>query len=413
MKGLSLWRLALAVVFVTLTGAVGWRTIAHPDPMPARVAELQASEAALAAGLPPLVECPSYAAVKLPNGCGPAGTADDQGAYIVLPWLARTTGVPVTTLLSALGELYWIPPLVVLLGIPLLLFAERHWSRRAAFGLVLLMLVASLANSLRGNAGLPLLLGAFVALLLCERSRLRAAGLGVALVAAYLIVQPVGIDLARAQRDAQLGVSWSQTYPDAHLVWHSIYIGLGYVPNAEGLAYADEVGQSATKQVYATRAYEAALRDRVLELVRTDPGLVVRNLVAKGSVLLGTFPWWPVCLLIGIVGLRRRLLIALPAVAVGAIGPLLVVPFPEYLTGWVGAWLAIGAMGAWSLAARDRRWLRSGPVVRARPLSRDGWDHDKAPVTREADLGPAEVEESRGLVTGGVDGERRLITRAT
>lgn len=131
-----------------------WLSLPQAPRMPARVTGLGRLVAALERGMPPLKECPTSTSAALPNGCEPAGVADDQAMYLVLPALARLTGLDPVPMLDALGGIYLVPVLALVLGLPVLLVALRRWSRHWLAGLAVLIVGASAANALpRPNEG--------------------------------------------------------------------------------------------------------------------------------------------------------------------------------------------------------------------------------------------------------------------
>ena len=69
-------------------------------------------------------------------------------------------------------------------------------------------------------------------------------------------------------------------------MWHSVYIGLGYLPNDLGIRYRDDfaiakVNELAPDSGYLTPQYEAVLRGEVARVAREHPGFVLRTVVAK------------------------------------------------------------------------------------------------------------------------------------
>jgi hypothetical protein len=143
-----------------------------------------------------------------------------------------------------------------------------------------------------------------------------------------------------ARRDALLAsLGGTATAVNKHPVWHSIYTGLGFVPNSEVRAVSDSVGMEKVRSIdptvrYTSPEYEAILRREVLRLAKQKPMLLVENLAAKTGIVL-------LCVLI-LLFPARRLLFAerevlwldaafVLAIGLSAMNVILVVPKVPYM----------------------------------------------------------------------------------
>jgi hypothetical protein len=370
----------------------------------------------------------------------PSGGGDDQGLYLFVPWLANVLGwedpvnlvrwiallalaVPValfpwmvreitgSTLaallspfalliglwLMPLGDIYWVATWVVLLLVPLLLIIDRRWPRHGLLLLLGLLVLASVATSIRAQAGLPALIGAALVVLGRPWSRWARSGAVVLCIAAYLSVGTFGIAAAREVRAGQLGGQWtlSGDTGSSHPFWHSVYIGYGYLPNDWDIHYFDDIAyrdvlREDPKAKWLGPAYNRILRERYFSLVGEDPVYAVKVYGAKLLValrpaviaLLALAIMWPWLLL---VDPRRRrwrrdALFLAVAAFVGLAAPLLATPFSAYLLGWLPAVLLAailvggGVLSAWP-----------APLAYARTLGRS----EGTPGARRAVLGIA------------------------
>jgi hypothetical protein len=186
---------------------------------------------------------------------------------------------------------YWIPGWCVLLCLPLVLLVYKRWNRWSVPALALLVTVGSFASSIRANAGLPILFAAVVASFARVRPwPHRLVILGVLLLAS-ISISTVGMTAVQRQRDTVLQSNLSAGYPMGHPTWHSIYIGLGYLPNKYGIRWKDAAAFDYVKRVRPTvspysSAYESILRRRFFQIVRHDPGFVARTYVVKAGVIV-------------------------------------------------------------------------------------------------------------------------------
>jgi len=330
-------------------------------------------------------------------GYGAAGMTDDPGIYVAAPWIARTVGIDVLTAANVLligillagisigiaGLLKWYTrPLsriisvtaMVLLGIValgwapyevgdvyvasaailtatvpwlLVLSRERTPSPALLWLAPLFGLLAGCANAMRSHAGTTALAFA-LALALGWMRPVRPFMWRIvfaALVASGLLLVGAGMGGLEARRDAFLTDANGGRPPVvlAHPLWHSIYIGLGYVENDYGIEYndtiaAEKAAELAPDAAYVSPEYERALRGEVFRLASIDPGLILRNLAAKSVRLLFFLA------LFANVGIVAGFLARRPpgidaafaaALAFGALPGLLVTPEPRYVLGFI------------------------------------------------------------------------------
>jgi hypothetical protein len=351
----------------------------------------------------------------------PAGGGDDQGLYLIVPWLANAigwedpvnllrwiallalaltiaifpwlvrelTGSVLVALASPfvllvafwrmpLGDIYWVGTWVTLTLVPILLLLDRRWPRYGFALLLGILAVASLASSIRSQAGVPVLIGAALVLLRRPWSRWQKSGVLVLCIVAYISVTTFGMLAAREVREQQLdGRVLAGEAGLSHPFWHSTYIGLGYIPNDWDIRYFDSIGyrdvlREDPKAKFLGPAYGRILRDRYFDLLADDPWFGVR---LYGAKLFGALhpAWVPLIVLallcpwLLLVDRRRSrwrrdgVFIAVAAV-VGLASPLLATPYSAYLLGWLGAVLlaAILAVGA---TASD--WRSAAAYVRS------------------------------------------------
>lgn len=150
---------------------------------------------------------------------------------------------------------------------------------------------------------------------------------------------------------AAIGVVAVTALAGSHLIWHQLYIGLGWFPNPWGITYSDSSGAAASLAPYASARYEADLRGLFLSHVLSQPGWFVLQLIGKlGQALALAMPW---VLLVPVVLTRRpRYALLLGATLLPM---LLTVPTPDYAPGFLAACLVtIGDVGAWRQLLRRR-----------------------------------------------------------
>lgn len=271
------------------------------------------------------------------EGFQPAGFSDDPGLYLIVPWLARTLGISVTqsadsffigvialaTLSGLIGTLHWTTSrigriygalvvlalsvlalkigdvYVVLFALPvafvpwlLCLTRERTIPRSLLLLTPILGAMAAAGHTIRSHSATALVLFALTLMLSCtnaSRSR-RLAAVCLLIVGALVVSIPFGglVD----ERDEFLVAQDHNYRPGmiAHPLWHSIYIGLGYLDNPHVAGYSDTVAAARVSELapragYLTAEYESALRREVFRIAAKDPWFIVLTLLCKTAVI--------------------------------------------------------------------------------------------------------------------------------
>lgn len=448
-------RLVVLVAAVCIAAGAALHYLAEPPRpiMGTRAQGITDSLKVLDRGGPPLLgsAVPYRPGVPL-SQLYPVGVTDDQGIYLYLPLLGETTGqhdpavlmnwfsagafailllilplivhaltgsIPAAAVAPLLvmwqfnwarhQDLYWVQAWIMLLGLPGLVLAYRWWTSgrrpRATLLLVALGLAASFANSIRIEAGLPIMIGAMgiVALAGTDRWRrphtwrlgvpgpdlLQRVGAALLVLVAYYSVSTFAFAAVRAYRDSVIGApaTWSSQYPSQHPTWHNAYIGFGYLPNPYGIIWNDAVSTDAVLRVrpgtpYLSATYESIARHLWLKMVREHPGFALRTFWMKVRVVFAQalHRFWLALPLVVLVLLTRRtrdrvvaLMLAIPALATGVLAPVLTMPSPSYTLGWLGTWGAVWLLFLlWllsDLVAVVARIVRGG-VRRVRPPHR-------------------------------------------
>jgi hypothetical protein len=188
--------------------------------------------------------------------------------------------------------------------------------------------------------GTDLVCLAFLITLFVCRRRMQNAVVPVVLIILSCVPALVFNHFMIARRNAILaGLGRTAPAVDRHTVWHSIYIGLAFVPNSEVSAYDDSVAANKVRSIdpsisTASSTDEEILRGEVFKLARRKPMIVIENLVAKFGVLivLAAILLFP----------ARRFLFAdqkvfwldaafVAAIAMSATSAILVIPHSSYL----------------------------------------------------------------------------------
>lgn len=353
-----------------------------------------------------------------PAGFFPVGHADDHGTFYAIPQIAYAFNLPIesainvfyygaigiSALVGILGcmlyfrswtaravaaawlagltwtmathcDVYLIAPCAVMACTPWILWAAQRTLRPTAFlsGGLSLGLVMAVANLMRAHTGTAVLLLAIPAVgFAAQYSRRLRLGffaltaLGVGGVSLYQSHLMYRADTYVRQHSPE-NISSRTT---SHLFWHSLYIGLGFLPNTHGIEYKDTVAikiaeRLAPEAEYLSREYDRVIRDQFLDLYRRHPTFVWQAWFAKLGVValmflvhanVGMAAVW-------FSGLPRRVLAGFVAAsALSALPGILVMPYEVYL---LGMWAWATLLAVVSVGATLDRW-KPGDLIPAR-----------------------------------------------
>jgi hypothetical protein len=109
------------------------------------------------------------------------------------------------------------------------------------------------------------------------------AGMSLPLIYAHLLTKGRDRFLAANQPGYQPSVNH-------HVIWHTAYLGLGYLTNSDVPEWRDSVAVKYVETVdpsaiYGGEEYEAILRSRVVQIAHQHPRFIVTTIAAKAGVL--------------------------------------------------------------------------------------------------------------------------------
>jgi hypothetical protein len=255
------------------------------------------------------------------------------GALAIRKWSVRLVfffflAVGMTAIAS---DAYAFQAFPAIAGIPWLVRLS-HDRKRLVIVWVVLAVAAGLCDLVRFHAGLPYI-AMMVVMAFIHFPKVKAVALTLAITCLYLLPS----------------VWFYRIYPLKHPDWHSVYIGLGWIPNSEVAAYQDHIGGDKVKSidpsvVFGSPQYEAILRGELLKITKHKPWIIAGNLLAKTVAIL---------FMLGIllVPVWKHLRFDLPfivAIALGVLPGILVTPNPRYILA--------GLCVACFLAARTAIW---------------------------------------------------------
>ena len=255
--------------------------------------------------------------------------------------------------------LYGLPSAVIFLALVLVAWAlTRRTTWRAALAMTVVLIgLATAGNLLRSMSGLGIaaLVGVIWWVALRGRGRRVALGAAAATACVGLVLAQWLPGLVVAQIDkerAQVISAETSQLPDAHGTWHPLYLGLSYPqpitgePSKFGVVWSDEFGWQKAREVdpdvvVSSTEYDEIIKTYFLDAVKARPWAAIGLYADKLAYTLRHFA--ATLTFVAVAGLlvwRRRIrgggdaartaAIALPAIALGLVPPVLVMPMLYY-----------------------------------------------------------------------------------
>ncbi len=192
---------------------------------------------------------------------------------------------------ATVADVYVFQTSPLIAGIPWVLYFALVCKLRALnFSAALLAFCCSWCSLVR--SGTTIICMAFLVTLFTCRYRLQKVFLPLLLIVLACIPSVLYMRYVIARRNAALAARGETiTTKNNHLVWHSIYIGLAFIPNSLVPEYKDEVAMNKVRSIdstvrFGSANYEAILRREVWNITKQRPTLLLENFAAKAVILI-------------------------------------------------------------------------------------------------------------------------------
>lgn len=319
----------------------------------------------------------------------PAGNTDDLGIYYYIPKICKFFSIPLdkginlffssiiifSSLLAIIGllllfkkpfsrgigiigiiliscvqflvgDLYIVMSSIPVAVVPIFLYLLRSGKRNFIFGFLFIAgLIISFSNFIRGNSGYAIALFIVMAIVLFKNISLRLKITYISiLIVGVIIMSFFNYTLIKNRDDYMKINNIENTSIGKHVLWHSIYIGLGYLNNDYGIKYLDEYAMEKVKSIdpnveYCSNEYEKILKQEVFSFVINHKYFTFETLSAKfGVVLAFIILFANIGLIIAIKNYRQRNFMYSPfgiALLFNSAYGLLVAPKIFYLLGLI------------------------------------------------------------------------------
>lgn len=241
------------------------------------------------------------------------------------------------------GDVYLVQGAAALIAVPWIYYWYKE--RRATFWTVVVFfvlgIILGIAQWVRSQSAVPVVI---FAMILFGFSSLKSTW-----KILLIIVMLIGIampltyaNILRHRRNAFLAAQTSNFQPalDHHLLWHTVYVGLGYLNNPYVSGWKDVVAADYVQSVspspmivYGGEEYENILKWRVLNIIKNHPQFIFYTLAAKSGVLIS---FLVLCMNISMINMisqcRQAVEVAfVTAIAYSAIPGLIAIPVPQYV----------------------------------------------------------------------------------
>lgn len=245
------------------------------------------------------------------------------------------------------GDIYILSATTALTIIPLCYYLKNKKIQllyRILF-FVLFGIIISLSNFIRSNSGTAVLIFLITYLIVVYfHDKKKILFFGSALVIGLMVFNLFAANLKNNRDEflSQFSDSHSELI-EGHVLWHSIYLGFGFLNNNYGIIYNDDFAYAKARAlkpeiIIHSDDYEKLMFSEVIKLLKNDPWFVIKTVAAKFGVVLVYLLLFTNIGFYYIFRSRRNLRILLPfvpAVLFNLLFPVVVMPFPGYMIGIV------------------------------------------------------------------------------
>ncbi|MDH4231632.1 MAG: hypothetical protein OEW04_06325 [Nitrospirota bacterium] len=319
----------------------------------------------------------------------PAGFSDDMGIYYFIPKLAVFFGIPLdhainlffagTALIALItclaglfllykqvnqritalvilsaascialrnGDVYIIPFFFSLAALSWVLYAagKQEPGKSAYLVFPIIAFLLPIANTVRSHSGTGILVFIITLFLAAKGKTGKKAIIVLAMLIAGLGPTLFFNHVVHVRNEyLKQRAPMSPVSDGEHPFWHSVYIGLGFIDNPYVEKYLDEVAIEKVRSVnpkarFLSPEYSEILRQETVKIVREHPQFVFMNLAAKAGVIALYFILFMNVGLAAACAWRKPWPIDLAfwaGLSVNSLFGLLVVPYPNYLLGFI------------------------------------------------------------------------------
>lgn len=207
--------------------------------------------------------------------------------------------ITVSFLTYRIGDVYTAYSSIVIAFVPFIIYFFKNdikYKYLIPFTFIV-GLFATLANSIRSQAGIPVAIFLIVFLFLNKFFDIKKKAVLVGLLIIGSLLPVVYFNSLVSKRDTFLAqnvpnyTEIETTLSNQGAFWHSIYIGFGFLDNPYGIRYEDGIANGKVQSIkpgtpYLSKEYQNILKSEVFKLMLTHPDFAMRTIAAKLGVIV-------------------------------------------------------------------------------------------------------------------------------
>ncbi len=255
------------------------------------------------------------------------------------------------------NDIYFLPAIITCALIPWILFLHKkinenkqwHWYYFIFF--LFFGVSISIANYIRFHSATPILFFILI-IFLFSHLLFRRKAISILMLFLGVSIPLILFNFIEKERDEFLlkNSPTSQQALAHHVVWHNIYIGLGFIPNKYGIRYDDSIAGEKAMSIspsvaYSSKEYEEILKKETFRIITSDPIFFLHVLFAKLLILLKYFIYFAN---VGIICffLRKDYSLFFPfaiSLSLSGMQGLVTIPDFQYISGFLAFSMLFGA----------------------------------------------------------------------
>lgn len=248
------------------------------------------------------------------------------------------------------GDIYIFTAISVSTLIPLFLYINANYSNKNIlyFLLIFLGFILSIFNFIRSNSATAILIFCLYLIIINKNTKFLLKVFKILCIFAGYLLFLVILNLnIYNERDSFLYNHKIdiKSFPEGHIFWHQVYIGLGFLTNDYGIRYTDDSALEKAKEINPdvipqSINYEKILKNEVFRIITSNPWFFIKNIFAKLGVIFLYLLIFSNFGLIIILKNQNHFHLNISFILVfifNLIFPLLAVPYPSYILGTIAA----------------------------------------------------------------------------
>lgn len=267
---------------------------------------------------------------------------------------------------SSYTDVYWVQQWIIILCLPIIWFLlKKPWNNISIYIVIFLTLVSSFANSIRSNSSLGIFVLLLLIVIIKSKRQFNVTKFAITIltmVLVYFSISTFTVNVIKEHRN-KIIPELAKINDIDHPFWHTMYLGLSFIPNKYGISYDDSIADKKVKSInpnagFLTKEYDVILKKEYFSIIRNDPKFFIELNVAKAKKILSlvninTYFQLILLFIVLLVVFKAKenqqikiyLLSLIPVGCISLIPTFIAIPVQNYLLGFIGVincmWLLI------------------------------------------------------------------------